>query len=328
VILYAGMPVLFGCKTMWLDFPIFPEQASTLAPRVDALYFFLTAVSTLFAGLIFLLLFYFAVKYRRRSETEQPLPMVGALRLELAWTLIPLALTMVMFLWGASLYFTTMRPPENAVEIYVVGKQWMWYFQHPEGRREIDELHVPVGRPVKLVMTSQDVIHSFYVPAFRIKMDVVPGRYTTTWFEATKTGEYHLFCAEYCGTAHAGMGGRVHVMKPTQYEQWLGGGIGGEPMSMAGERLFEQLGCGSCHRADAGGLGPVLRGLFGTPVRLQSGERIIADERYIRESILNPWAQIVEGYPPLMPPYEGQISEEGLLQIIAYIKSLAQANGR
>jgi cytochrome c oxidase subunit II len=328
VILYAGMPVLFGCKTMWLDFPIFPEQASTLAPRVDALYFFLIAVSTLFAGLIFLLLFYFAVKYRRRSETEQPLPMVGALRLELAWTLIPLALTMVMFLWGASLYFTTMRPPENAVEIYVVGKQWMWYFQHPEGRREIDELHVPVGRPVKLVMTSQDVIHSFYVPAFRIKMDVVPGRYTTTWFEATKTGEYHLFCAEYCGTAHAGMGGRVHVMKPTQYEQWLGGGIGGEPMSMAGERLFEQLGCGSCHRADAGGLGPVLRGLFGTPVRLQSGERIIADERYIRESILNPRAQIVEGYPPIMPPYEGQISEEGLLQIIAYIKSSGHENGR
>ena len=235
---------------------------------------------------------------------------------------------MGMFLWGASLYFTTMRPPEDALELYVVGKQWMWYFQHPEGPREINELHVPVGRPVKLIMTSQDVIHSFYVPAFRIKMDVVPGRYTTTWFEATKTGEYHLFCAEYCGTAHAGMGGYVHVMKPTQYEQWLGGGLGGEPLAMAGERLFEQLGCGTCHRADGGGLGPVLRGLFGKPVQLQTGERVVADERYIRESILHPRAQIVEGYPPIMPPFEGQISEEGLLQIIAYIKSSGQENGR
>jgi cytochrome c oxidase subunit 2 len=313
---------------MGLGFPLFPEQASTLAPRVDALYFLLIAVSAFFTGLIFLLLFYFAVKYRRRSEAEQPLPMVGGLRLELVWALIPFGLTMGMFLWGASLYFTTMRPPEDAMEIYVVGKQWMWYFQHLEGPREINELHVPVGRPMKLIMTSQDVIHSFYVPAFRIKMDVVPGRYTTIWFEATKTGEYHLFCAEYCGTAHAAMGGRVRVMKPTQYEQWLGGGIGGEPMAMAGERLFEQLGCGSCHRADAGGRGPVLRGLFGKPVQLQTGERVIADERYIRQSILNPRAQIVAGYPPIMPPYEGQISEEGLLQIIAYIKSSWQENGR
>jgi cytochrome c oxidase subunit 2 len=198
----------------------------------------------------------------------------------------------------------------------------MWYFQHPEGPREINELHVPVGRPVKLIMTSQDVIHSFYVPAFRTKMDVVPGRYTTTWFEATRTGDYHLFCAEYCGTVHAGMSGRVSVMKPTQYEQWLGGDHPGEPMAMAGGRLFEQLGCGTCHRDDAGGRGPGLRGLFGRTVELQSGERVIVDERYIRDSILNPRAQIVAGYPPIMPPYEGQISEEGLLQIIMHIKSL------
>ncbi len=313
---------------MWLGFPLFPEQASTLAARVDTLYFFLIAVSALFTGLIFSLLFYFVLRYRRRSEAEQPLPMVGALRLELVWTLIPFGLTMVMFFWGASLYFTTMRPPEDALEVYVIGKQWMWHFQHPEGRREINELHVPIGRPVKLIMTSQDVIHSLYVPAFRIKMDVVPGRYTTTWFEATKTGEYHLFCAEYCGTAHAGMGGLVYVMKPTQYEQWLGGGRGEEPIAMAGERLFEQLGCETCHRADAAGRGPVLSGLFGTPVQLQTGESVIADERYLRESILNPRARIVAGYPPIMPPYEGQISEEGLLQIIAYIKALGQANGR
>ena len=313
---------------MWLGFPVFPEQASTLAPRVDALYLFLIAISAFFTGLIFVLLFYFVIRYRRRSEAEQPVPMIGSLRLELVWTLIPLALTMAMFVWGADLYFTTMRPPNDALEIYVVGKQWMWHFQHPEGPREINELHVPIGRPVKLIMTSQDVIHSFYVPAFRIKMDVVPGRYTTTWFEATKTGEYHLFCAEYCGTAHAGMGGRVRVLRPTQYEQWLGGSAEREPMAMAGERLFEQLGCGSCHRADAGGRGPVLAGLFGKTVQLATGERVMADERYLRDSILNPHAQIVAGYPPIMPPYAGQISEEGLLQIITYIKSLGQENGR
>jgi cytochrome c oxidase subunit II len=309
---------------MWLGFPLFPEQASTMAARVDAVYYFLVGVSVFFAGLIFFLLFYFAVKYRRRSEAEQPRPIVGALRLELAWTIIPLGLVMVTFGWGASLFFTTMHPPSDALEIYVVGKQWMWHFQHQEGPREINELHVPVGRPVKLLMTSQDVIHSFYVPAFRIKMDVVPGRYTTIWFQATKVGAYHLFCAEYCGTAHAGMGGRVLVMKPTQYEQWLGGGAGVEPLAMAGERLFEQLGCGTCHRADTGGRGPVLSGLFGKPVPLQTGAMVTADERYLRESILNPRAQLVAGYPPIMPPYEGQISEEGLLQIIAYIKSLGQ----
>ena len=311
---------------MGLGFPLFPEQASTMAARVDALYFYLVAVSVFFAGLIFCLLFYFAVKYRRRSEAEQPLPIVGSLRLEVLWTVIPFGLTMTMFIWGTNLFFTIMRPPTDALEVYVVGKQWMWYFQHPEGPREINELHVPIGRPVKLIMTSQDVIHSFYIPAFRIKMDVVPGRYTTTWFEATKTGAYHLFCAEYCGTAHAGMGGRVIVMKPTQYEQWLNGGVGGEPMAMAGERLFEQLGCGTCHRPEGEGRGPSLVGLFGEPVLLQAGQTVIADERYLRQSILNPRAQLVAGYPPIMPPYEGQISEEGLLQIIAYIKALGQAD--
>lgn len=309
---------------MGLGFPLFPEQASTMAPSVDALYLYLVALSVFFAGLIFFLLFYFAIKYRRRSEAEQPLPIIGSLRLEVLWTVIPFVLTMTMFAWGTSSFFTLMRPPTDALEIYVVAKQWMWYVQHPEGPREINELHVPIGRPVKLIMTSQDVIHSFYVPAFRIKMDVLPGRYTTAWFEATKTGAYHLFCAEYCGTLHAGMGGRVVVMTPTQYEQWLDGGVGGEPMAMAGERLFEQLGCGTCHRPEGHGRGPSLVGLFGEPVLLQTGQTVIADERYLRQSILNPGAQLVAGYPPIMPPYEGQISEEGLLQIIAYIKSLGQ----
>jgi cytochrome c oxidase subunit II len=307
---------------MWSNVPLFPEQASTVAGRVDALYAFLVGVSVFFAGLIFLLILIFAVKYRRRSEAEQPRPILGSLRLELLWTVIPLLLTMVMFAWGARLYFTTSVPPDDAMEIYVVGLQWMWMAQHQEGQREINELHVPVGRPVKLIMTSQDVIHSFYVPAFRIKMDVVPGRYTTTWFEATKTGSFHLFCAEYCGTAHAAMGGRIVAMKPTEFENWLSGGTSAEPLAAAGERLFQQLGCSGCHAANARGLGPALEGLYGKAVPLQGGETVVADESYIRASILTPQQQIVAGYAPIMPPYQGQISEEGLLQLLAYIKSL------
>ena len=307
---------------MWSNVPLFPEQASTIAGRVDQLYAFLVAVSFFFAGLIFLLLLIFAVKYRRRSDTEQPRPILGSLRLELMWTFIPLVLTMVIFAWGTRLYFTTALSPDNAMEIYVVGLQWMWMFQHQEGQREINELHVPVGRPVKLIIASQDVIHSFYVPAFRIKMDAVPGRYTTTWFEATKTGSFHLFCAEYCGTAHAGMGGRIIVMKPTEFENWLSGGTSAEPLAAAGERLFQQLGCSGCHAANAQVRAPLLEGLYGKTVPLQGGETVIADESYIRASILSPQQQIVAGYAPVMPPYQGQISEEGLLQLIAYIKSL------
>jgi cytochrome c oxidase subunit 2 len=314
------------------DFLLFPEQASTVAAQVDALYYFLVAVSAFFTLLIFLLVLYFAVKYRRRSELERPRPILGDLRLELVWTIIPLGFTLIMFGWGASLYFNLSRPPADAITIYVVGKQWMWKVQHPEGRREIDELHVPVGQPVKLTMTSEDVIHSFFVPAFRIKMDVVPGRYTTAWFEATKAGVYHLFCAEYCGTNHSGMIGRVVVMEPVHYQQWLSGGDGtsvrGEALETAGARLFQDLGCNTCHRAEAGALGvgqgPALEGVFGTSVRLQSGETVVADEGYLRESILNPNAKLTAGYQPTMPTFQGLISEEGLLQIIAYIKSLSK----
>jgi cytochrome c oxidase subunit II len=307
---------------MWSNVPIFPEQASTVAGRVDTLYAFLIALSVFFAGLIFLLLLVFAVKYRRRSEAEQPRPILDNLRLELAWTIIPLVLTMAIFAWGARLYFTTALPPDDAMEIYVVGLQWMWMLQHPEGQREINELHVPMGRPVKLIITSQDVIHSFYVPAFRIKMDAVPGLYTTTWFEATKTGSFHLFCAEYCGTLHPGMGGRIVVMKPTEFEQWLSGGTSAEPLAAAGERLFQQLGCSGCHVINAPVQAPSLEGLYGKPVPLQNGETVIADESYIRASILAPQKEVVAGYAPIMPSYQGQVSEEGLLQLIAYIKSL------
>jgi cytochrome c oxidase subunit 2 len=307
---------------MWSNLPIMPEQASSVAARVDALFFFLVSVSVVFSSLIFVLILTFAVKYRRRSEADRPPAIHGDVRLELLWTIIPFGLTMVMFVWGAQLYVDIARPPQDALEIYAVGKQWMWKFQHPSGQREINQLHVPMGRAVKLTMASEDVIHDLFVPAFRVKMDVVPGRYTSAWFEATKAGTYHLFCAEYCGTAHAGMIGKVVVLTPADYEQWLSGGVTGESMAMAGGRLFEQLGCRTCHRPEASARGPALDGLFGRQEVLQTGEQILVDEAYIRESILNPNAKIVAGYQPIMPTFQGQISEDGLLQIIAYIRSL------
>jgi cytochrome c oxidase subunit II len=304
--------------------PLFPEQASTFAERVDALYYYLLSVSGFFVLLIFALIFYFAVKYRRRSEDEQTPPILGSIPLEVAWIVIPFILVMIMFGWGASLYFTAFSPPANAMEIFVIGKQWMWKVQHPEGRREIDELHVPVGYPVKLTITSQDVIHSFYIPAFRIKMDAVPGRYTSTWFEASKTGTFHLFCAEYCGTAHAGMGGRVVVMKPSEYEQWLRTGAPEDSLVAAGGRLFQQLGCSGCHSQNSIVRAPLLDGVYGKPVPLQSGQVVLADESYIRDSILLPQKDVVAGYAPVMPPFQGRISEEELMQIIAYIRFLGE----
>ncbi len=312
---------------MWEGFPLIPEQASTIAEGVDLLYYFLSAVSIFFSVLIFSVIFYFAIRYRRRSDTEIPKPIHGSTALEIIWSAIPFCIVMVMFGWGASLYFTNSRAPEGAMTINVVGKQWMWKLQHPEGQREINELHVPVGRPVRLVMTSEDVIHSFYVPAFRTKMDVLPGRYTTAWFQATKTGEFHLFCAEYCGNEHSLMIGKVIVMEPVAYEEWLSGAGAGESMAAIGERLFTELRCDSCHNPDGGGRGPSLEEVFGRTVALESGQSIVADESYIRESILNPRARVVAGFRPVMPTFQGQITEEQLLQLLAYIKSLSPEQG-
>jgi len=309
---------------MWTDFPLFPERASTMAERVDALYFYLVGVSVFFSALIFLLILYFAIKYRRRSEAEQPALIHGSMVLEVTWSVIPLILTMAMFSWGAVLYFQMFRPPSDALEIAVVGKQWMWKIQHPTGQREINELHVPQGRAVKLTMTSEDVIHSFYIPAFRVKMDVLPGKYTSLWFEATQIGEYHLFCAEYCGTKHSLMIGKVVVMEPAEYQNWLSGAPPGETMEAAGARLFEQYQCNTCHAPGTGTRGPSLVGVYNTRVRLTAGQTVVADEAYLRESILNPKAKTVAGFQDLMPLYQSQISEEGVLQLIAYIKSLAQ----
>jgi cytochrome c oxidase subunit 2 len=311
-------------------FQLFPDQASTFAGEIDLLYIVLILLSAAFAVPIVILLFYFSIKYRRSADVDRARPFVST-KLEIAWIVIPLILAMAVFAWAASLYFNLFRPPSNTLDLSVVGKQWMWYVQHPDGQREINELHVPVGQPVKLTMISQDVIHSFYVPAFRVKHDVLPGRYTIVWFEATKTGEYHLFCAEYCGAQHSGMIGRVVVMEPTEYEAWLSGAtaVAGpapqQSLAQAGAQLFQQLGCSGCHVMDGSGPGPSLAGIFGQPVPLESEETVIADENYIRESIYFPNRRIVAGYEAIMPSYEGQISEEEVLQIVEYIKSLGAA---
>lgn len=305
--------------------PLFPEAASTYAPKVDALYFFLVGVAGFFSLLIFFLVLFFAVRYRRRSENERPVQIHGNTRLEIVWAGIPLILSMVMFFWGARLYVEGNRPPQNAMDIWVVGKQWMWHIQHPEGRKEINELHVPVGRPVRLRMTSQDVIHSFFIPAFRVKQDVIPGRYSNLWFEPTKPGRYHLFCAEYCGTKHSTMIGSVVVMEPSDYQAWLSGGVQGESLEVAGERLFQGYGCATCHRQDnPDARGPSLAGLFGNQVKLATGAAVEADEAYLRESIVNPASKVVAGYQPIMPVFLGQIPEEGLIQILAYLKSIGK----
>jgi cytochrome c oxidase subunit 2 len=312
---------------MWGNFPLIPEQASTIAESVDRLYYFLLVVGAFFSTLIFGLIFYFAIRYRRRSDTEIPKAIHGSTALEVFWSATPFCLVMVIFGWGASLYFKNSRAPEGAMTINVVGKQWMWKLQHPEGQREINELHVPIGRPIRLVMTSEDVIHSFYVPAFRTKMDVLPGRYTTAWFEATKTGEYHLFCAEYCGNEHSRMIGKVIVMEPVAYEGWLSGAVSGESLAAIGDRLFTELRCDSCHSPDGSGRGPSLEDVFGRIVVLASGASVVADETYIRESILNPRGKVVAGFRPVMPTFQGQIAEEQLLQLVAYIKSLSSTEG-
>ena len=292
-----------------------------MAGNVDALFIFLLIVSGLMSLLIFVCILYFAARFRYRPNVPAE-QIEGSIPLELTWTIIPFCIFMVIFLWGAVVYFRERTPPRDTAEIYTVAKQWMWKFEHTEGQREINELHVPVGRDVKMIMTSQDVIHSFFVPAFRIKQDVLPGRYTVAWFRATKPGTYHLFCAEYCGTQHSGMIGSVVVMEPAQYEAWMSGASTG-PLSASGEKIFAELGCATCHRTDVQGRGPNLQGLFGKQVQLQDGRTLTADENYIRESILDPGAKIANGYKPVMPTFQGLVTEEQLNALVAYVKSLS-----
>src|ERR1700719_1200998 len=304
------------------NFPLWPQQASTMAGHVDALYIFLLIVTGMMTLLIFTCLVFFAARFRHRPgvRAEQ---IEGSTPLEITWSTIPFLVFMVIFAWGALVYFKERTPPADATEVYVVAKQWMWKLEHAEGQREINELHVPVGRDVKMIMTSQDAIHSFYVPAFRMKQDVLPGRYTVAWFHAIKPGTYHLFCAEYCGTQHSGMIGSIVVMEPAQFEAWMSGGSTG-PLSASGEKIFAELGCVTCHRAESQGRGPNLQGIFGKPVQLEDGRTVTADENYIRESILDPGAKVVSGFKPVMPTFQGLVSEEQLNALVAYVKSLSQ----
>ena len=296
-----------------------------MAGKADALYLFLVGNTVFFTVLVAAMVIGFSIKYRK-SKNPVATQIEGSVPLEIFWSAVPLGIAMVIFVWSALLYFDYMRPPRDAMEVYVTGKQWMWKMQHPSGAREINQLHVPVNTNVRLTMISQDVLHSFYVPAFRVKHDVLPNRYTYVWFNATKTGTFQIFCAEYCGTKHSGMLGEVVVMDPAAYQLWLSGGTGGGSLAQAGEKLFSSLGCITCHSGESGARGPNLNGIYGTPQKLADGRSVVVNDDYIRESVLNPQAKIVAGFGPIMPTFSGQVSEEGLMQIVAYVKSLQGTN--
>ena len=302
-------------------FPVFPESASTMAPRVDALYFFILGVTVFFTMLVALLILVFSIKYRKEKHPV-PVQIHGSIPLEIFWTLVPLGISMVIFAWGALLFFQQRRPPKSAMTIYGIGKQWMWKFQHPGGQREINSLHVPVGVPVRMTLISQDVIHDFFVPAFRTQMDVIPARYTEVWFEATKPGTYHMFCNQYCGTKHSAMVGEVTVMPYDDYQQWLRGAGAFGSLATEGQKVFASMGCPTCHTGADNARGPNLYNLYGRLERLQDNKTVTVNEAYIRESILNPSAKIVYGFQNIMPTFQGQLNEDEMIQIIEYIKSL------
>jgi cytochrome c oxidase subunit 2 len=301
---------------------MFPENASTVASQVDYIYLYLLFVCAVVALGVVVAIVYFSIKYRRNPTNTAIQQVEGNQMLEITWSVIPLIIMLTMFGWGAWLYMRISTPPKGALDFYVVGKQWMWKLQHPTGQREINELHVPIGQPVRLTLTSEDVIHAFYVPAFRIKRDVVPGRYTQAWFEATKIGDYHLFCAEYCGTKHSQMIGWVHVLSQADYDKWLAGNLGAETAEAAGQKLFEANRCNTCHKDAPDARGAPLWGVFGSKVALAGGSTVLANEEYLRESILHSTAKVVQGFEPIMPIYEGQLTEEQVLQLVAYIKTL------
>ena len=309
---------------MVADFPLWPDQASTFAKDVDNLYIFLILVCGTVAVGVFLTIFYFAIRFRRRPDNELAQDYEPPKLLEVLWIAIPSVIFMGLFVWGSWLYFHMARVPDDALDIYATGKQWMWKFQHPTGQREINTLHVPVNRPIRITMASEDVIHSLYFPSFRTKADVLPSRYRTMWFQATRTGRFHIFCAEYCGTLHSGMIGWVEVMEAADYQKWLAGGTEGS-MASQGEQLFQKYACNTCHTNDATGRGPVLLGLYGREVTLSNDAVVPADDNYIRESILNPQAKVVKGFQPIMPTFQGQVSEDDLMKLLAYVKSIGQA---
>ena len=311
---------------MWPVSSLIPEQASTLAPRVDQLYWFIIAVTAFFGILVTVLVIYFAVKSRTDDPLKVGAPITGSIPLELGWSIIPFVISIVIFAWAADVFFDIHRPPDQTLEIYATGKRWMWKFQHLDGKSEINELHVPLGRAVKVTFTSEDVLHSLFFPAFRVKADAIPGRYSSVWFTPTKVGEYWIFCAEYCGTRHSGMVGHVTVMEARDYQAWLSGTTEG-PLSARGERLFSDLACNTCHRSDGTGRGPALEAKFGTEEQLATGAVVRVDASYVRESILNPQLKIVAGYQPLMPTFQGLVNEDSVMALVEYVKSL-QASPR
>jgi cytochrome c oxidase subunit 2 len=307
------------------QFQFFPEQASKTAGQVDTLLICLILVTgTITFGIAAVMIFFLA-KYRKRVAADRTPPKSGSLPVEVTWSVIPFFIFLGFFGWGAKIYFDESEVPKNAMEVHVIGKQWMWKLEHLQGKREINQLHVPLGQTVKLMMTSEDVIHSFFMPAFRIKEDVLPGRYTTQWFEATKLGTYPIFCAQYCGTNHALMIGQVIVMTPTDFAAWLKTGRETVSVAQRGERLFHSYGCSGCHATQAAVRAPLLEGIYGSQVPLADGRIVDADERYLRDCILIPNTQIVAGFDPVMPSFQGRISEDDLFALITYLKSIGSS---
>jgi len=304
-----------------------PEVASNLAGKVDAVIWFITVISLVFFILISIFLVYFAIRYRRRQENEETPYITGSHVLETIWTIIPSILLIVIFVYAFVVYKDMRTPPEDSLEVTVIGRQWLWQFKYNNGKTTLNELYIPEGRPIKLVMTSEDVLHSFFVPAFRVKQDLVGGMYTYLWFTPTKTGTYELYCTEYCGTGHSTMLGKVIVMSPQEYEKWEKGeeekAVASLPPAELGKQLYTQRGCNACHSIDGSSLvGPTWKGLYGHEVVLQDGTKVTADENYIREAILEPQAKMVKGFGPVMPSFKGVISDDEISDLIAYIKTL------
>ena len=320
-------PVLWQFLTNWLhSSALWPAEASGIAPYMDALYVFLLLMTIGGTAIVGALVLGFSLKYRREKNPVAT-QIEGSTLAEATWTIIPLAIFLLVFVWGALLYFRIYDPPTNAMNIYVVGKQWMWKAEHPGGQHEINALHVPTGRPVQLTMISQDVFHSFSIPAFRVKREVIPGRYSTVWFEATQPGTYHLFCTQYCGTQHSGMIGEITVLTPDDYKKWLQESTSGMSLAQNGERLFASMGCNACHSGNAAARGPNLAGVYGTKLTLTDGSQVLVNDAYLRDAILNPSQHVTAGYAPIMPTYQGQISEDGLIDLVEYVKNL-QSNYR
>jgi cytochrome c oxidase subunit 2 len=315
-------PVLWQFLEKWLaNSSLFPAEASTIAPYTDALYFFLILISLIGLVIVALLVGTFSVLYNKRRHPVA-VQIEGSTLLEATWTIIPLGLFLIAFVWGALLYFRIYNPPPNAMNIYIVGKQWMWKAEHPGGQHEINALHIPIGRPIQLTLISQDVFHSFSIPAFRVKREAIPGRYTTVWFQATKVGSYHLFCTQYCGTAHSAMIGEIIVQTPEDYQAWLASSVSGASLAQNGERLFATLSCNACHNANPDSRGPSLANVYGSKLQLVTGGSVQVDDGYLRDAILNPSMHVTAGYAPIMPTYQGQISEEGIISLVEYIKTL------